>query len=57
MNITQAQQKIDQKRTAGLISNSEARWYEKMIRRTEAYGHRLSWQQQARMRDNLLRDF
>jgi hypothetical protein len=57
MTIKQASDKISQKLEAGLISRDEAIWYQGMIRRTERYGSKMSWSQQAAMRDNLLKDF
>jgi hypothetical protein len=57
MTITEAQNKIDEKRRAGLISDTEARRLEKKIRRTGDYGNKWSWQQQAQMRDLLLAEF
>ena len=56
MTITQAQAIIDAKYQAGLLTNEKKTWLEKMIRRTEAYGNKLSWKRQAEMRANLLAD-
>lgn len=57
MTITEAQKLIDEKLAAGLISEKEAGWHNRMIRRTGDYGNNWSWSQQKRKRANLMEGF
>ena len=57
MNITTATAKIVKAHQAGLISDEEASRLHRMIRRTGDYGNKWSWQRQAQMRSDLLKDF
>ena len=55
MTIKEAQAQIDVKRESGLISSAEAKWFEKMIRRTGDYGNKWNWKRQATMRSAIIR--
>ena len=57
MTIQEAINIIDMKHKAGLISTEEAQRLHRLIRRTGGYGNKWSWQRQAQMRANLLKDF
>ena len=57
MTITEATFKIKEKFEAGLISQEESQWFNRMVRRTGDYGNKWSWKRQADMRANLLKDF
>ena len=57
MTITEASNKITKAHQAGLISDEEASCLQRMIRRTGDYGNKWSWQRQAQMRGDLLKNF
>jgi len=56
MTLNEAKTIIDEKYLSGSISLEESKWLIKMVRRTRAYGNRLSCKRQKQMRANLLRD-
>ena len=57
MNITQAQQVIDQAYQLGVINGTQAIWRSEMIRRKERYGGSvMHWSEAQRMRVILLDD-
>ena len=56
MNITTAQAQIDQALEMGVINSEQAVWRGQMIRRTERYGNKMHWAEQARMRVLILND-
>jgi hypothetical protein len=57
MKISEAQNLINEKFAAGLISIDESNWYNQMIRRSGGYGNKWSWKEQDLKRANLLKDF
>lgn len=50
MTIKEAQAMIDDQYMSGYITQEEAQFLARMIRRTEGYGNKWSWQRQARQR-------
>lgn len=54
MTIKEAQAMIDSQYESGQITNEEAQFLARMIRRKGDYGNQWSWQRQAKMRATVM---